>query len=401
MPGALLQYRTEISLTMARQTLVYGFDSIKVWEPSVAINRVVRASIRQYVYDVLAREIKERLEAGRKLPPNRELATRFNTSSFTISQALRDLARDGYVVSRNGVGTFIANTRPHLSIGDSIAICMSGHGHIYGDLALLMSRRLQQARFLPLLVELSASDGAQNLEEVARSGVNTFFVHGSIHFDHEVLNKPLLRDRNVIGFLRWEAPRRSNQHLVLSDLEAGAREVAHCLWERGRRRLLICASTERHVRMGQLAGVDERPPRDCRNPSTVVAETWQQLGGRWDFFEVPPASHKHLTMDEQALLARFDDARQRPTAVFSAQDNLVHQVQAVLGREQPAVLETVDFFGFYDTPWSHAGQPPFSSVDLDLDEVAREACSLMERLRDEPQLPPVTHLIPPKLALRF
>lgn len=68
------------------------------------------------LYYQLAAAIRERiragtLAAGEQLPAERELAERAGISRMTARQALADLARSGDVVSRHGVGTFVAEPK--------------------------------------------------------------------------------------------------------------------------------------------------------------------------------------------------------------------------------------------------------------------------------------------------
>lgn len=49
------------------------------------------------------------LGPGRPLPPEREFATDLGVSRSTLRQSLEQLAKEGYVATRPGAGTFIAN----------------------------------------------------------------------------------------------------------------------------------------------------------------------------------------------------------------------------------------------------------------------------------------------------
>lgn len=51
--------------------------------------------------------------AGDQIPPERELCDQFNVARETLRRALDDLARDGYLIRRQGAGTFVA--RPKLT----------------------------------------------------------------------------------------------------------------------------------------------------------------------------------------------------------------------------------------------------------------------------------------------
>jgi len=49
-----------------------------------------------------------RLEAGARLPSIRELAGAAGISNITVKRAYADLEREGYVVARQGLGSFVA-----------------------------------------------------------------------------------------------------------------------------------------------------------------------------------------------------------------------------------------------------------------------------------------------------
>ena len=54
-------------------------------------------------------EVIETLQTGDRLPPERELASRFGVSRMTLRQAISSLATAGYVVRVQGDGTFVAD----------------------------------------------------------------------------------------------------------------------------------------------------------------------------------------------------------------------------------------------------------------------------------------------------
>ena len=54
-------------------------------------------------------EVIETLQTGDRLPPERELASRFGVSRMTLRQAISSLANAGYVVRVQGDGTFVAD----------------------------------------------------------------------------------------------------------------------------------------------------------------------------------------------------------------------------------------------------------------------------------------------------
>lgn len=56
------------------------------------------------------------LEAHDRVPSEHELVDTLGVSRMTVNRALRELADDGFVVRLPGVGTFVADSRPHSDV---------------------------------------------------------------------------------------------------------------------------------------------------------------------------------------------------------------------------------------------------------------------------------------------
>lgn len=63
-----------------------------------------RLLIQHYIYDLQARSGGE----SRQLPSSRELAAQFGVSRCTVTRELEKLVRDGVLVTKQGIGTFLA-----------------------------------------------------------------------------------------------------------------------------------------------------------------------------------------------------------------------------------------------------------------------------------------------------
>ena len=59
---------------------------------------------------------KNDLKPGDKLPPERELAARFQTSRHSVREALRVLENQGVITSQMGSGTYVARIQKESSI---------------------------------------------------------------------------------------------------------------------------------------------------------------------------------------------------------------------------------------------------------------------------------------------
>ena len=56
------------------------------------------------------------LQANDRVPSENELVGTLGVSRMTVNRALRELADDGFVVRLAGVGTFVADSRPHSDV---------------------------------------------------------------------------------------------------------------------------------------------------------------------------------------------------------------------------------------------------------------------------------------------
>lgn len=94
-----------------------------------------------------------RYSPGDKLPTVRELAVDLGVNYNTVSKVYQDIERDGYIVSRRGKGTFVAE-RPaeeaqndldevEVLTDDYIRQCLE-LGVPLGDIAGLVSRRVEE-----------------------------------------------------------------------------------------------------------------------------------------------------------------------------------------------------------------------------------------------------------------
>lgn len=71
--------------------------------------------------------------AGHRLPSEQDLVNRFGISRMTINRALRELAEQGRIVRVSGVGSFVAEDKPQLTLLQiaSIASEIRRRGHDY------------------------------------------------------------------------------------------------------------------------------------------------------------------------------------------------------------------------------------------------------------------------------
>lgn len=73
--------------------------------------------IYEQIRDAIREEIlKEKLKAGEKLPSVRALARELSISILTVKKAYDELEKEGFIVSKQGLGTFVGEDDPKLRI---------------------------------------------------------------------------------------------------------------------------------------------------------------------------------------------------------------------------------------------------------------------------------------------
>ncbi len=97
--------------------------------------------------------VRRKLQAGQKLPPERQITAKFGVSLMTVREAMIKLSSEGLIERRQGAGTFVAQkakvgTVAILANLDSLA---SKVGYYYRDVVEFAKRHIKQAGFRPVL----------------------------------------------------------------------------------------------------------------------------------------------------------------------------------------------------------------------------------------------------------
>jgi DNA-binding LacI/PurR family transcriptional regulator len=360
-----------------------------------------QATIRQRVYETMRRKITSgHWRVGERLPSMKSLARNFHASVFPVHQALELLQEEGYVVKRHGSGTYVAETRPTVTLADTVALCLQAHAHVFGDLSMLLARHLHERRISPVVVDTDQPSGMELMCELARSGVRVFVVNGHEHFPFGVLQQPVFGRAVVLGIINWDGPRLPGLLRVLTDYEDGGRMVARSLFERGHRHVLIITTSTRHfVRSCASDGLTSANPRRLMHGHSFLLE-WSALGGRWSMIKSRVVDAQVVELDQDEFAGRFTGRADAPTAVFGFRDIEALLAQKAIRERLPELDGRVEVFGYFDTPWSRAGHPPISTVSLCLEKLAAEASAMIEQTLRGDIVEPDTRIIRPRLLIR-
>lgn len=150
--------------------------------PEVDIRPIRRARARDEVVDQL-RALMERgvLRPGDRLPSERDLATRFEVSRATVSQALSVLQATGLVESRTGEGTFARAERGDMNVTDLASALRMARGTLIEQLEL---RRLIEPQVAFLAAERADAADVDNLQRYL-SAQETLLAQGRPFIDED------------------------------------------------------------------------------------------------------------------------------------------------------------------------------------------------------------------------
>lgn len=318
--------------------------------------------------------VSSRVPVGQRLAPIKDLARRLRTSPTTVRAALAEMARKGYVELRHGSGTYVCQSFRAMTLRDSAVLCGRPHGHVWSDLMAGLTRGLSERGRMTTVFDVTRQLDAQ-FNRLLGSEADSFFIDGRRDFPHARLNDARAEHKHVIILVAWESvdPCPPGAHQVLSDFEAGGRCVAEHLFEAGHRRVLIAGPHDSFAvfQRGHLA----HPAM----PLPGFVRRFTELGGFWTAFPRHYVAEEGMHLDHDALAAQMT-GDEPPTAVFGLRDIDAWLVQGTLRRVAPHLADRVELVGYYNTPWSQAGHPPITSVDIDTEAIASHALRIADSL---------------------
>jgi LacI family transcriptional regulator len=195
-----------------------------------------------------------------------------------------------------------------------------------------------------------------------------------------------------VGVLDWEAPPKTPAvWQVVVDYAQGARQMAAHLAGLGHKRILFAGTAT------QTYFLDNAPERG--NVASLIAAAWTATGGTWRKCSSKTLDGGEGFPDAAEVLAYFD-APDAPTAIWGLRDVEAVRLQRLLQTERPHLAASVAIVGWYDSIWSSAGDPPITSLNLNLSEIADRTVATIAALAADPHPSPCTHRIPPKLVIR-
>ena len=146
---------------------------------------MLKAVKKTRIYEDVVSQIHElitdgRLKAGDQLPSERELAETFKVSRTSVREALRALETQGLMVTRTGMGTFVADL-PTESLVELLAKLLIEAKDALAD--IFEMRKLIEPQIAALAAERASKSDIEGMREIlkkwlSRGKTNCFFEIG-------------------------------------------------------------------------------------------------------------------------------------------------------------------------------------------------------------------------------
>ncbi len=320
------------------------------------------------------------IQAGRQLPTNAELQRRFRTTPVTVHRAIRSLVADGFVHTKERLGSFVVERLPHHSNyalvfpSDPTAPGEEWNWSRYYQVLTMAAAMMQQQTGLRLGtyhgigLHADNEDRQRLLTQIARhqlAGI-IFANHPGVLVGNPIVDnpsvprvafsaEPTIPNLPVIAFVNWWE--RALEHLH----------------QQGRRRIAVLTNALTTALLNQIAAA-------FQERGLGFTPAWCQAAHWRDTLAV-----KHSV---ELLLDRPDG--QRPDGLLIMDDNLVEAAVAGLMAAGVAVPEKVAVVAHANFPLPPVRVLPLTLLGYDWGECLRVATGLLDRQRRGETVPAVT-----------
>lgn len=329
------------------------------------------------------------LTPGDRIPTHTELMRRFRASERTVLQALDALQRDGRIIRKNGVGTFVAdsaNTAPpsrrEVAAATIIAVTPPDHAYFKYCTEILF----EQARGRGLTIECHFVDDA---DPVLPAALESGAVPGGFLLFHHGLEP--------VGVRLWEQGHRvvvlgvppAGVHprvpCVHADHElSGYLQVRHLL-DAGHRRLVI-VHPDGDLRDTVRWQGHQRAMEEAERRYGISATLRVVQGEEWADWLADPDR-----------VSAYFSAPDAPTGLAAWNDHVAARLLGLLNRCGISVPEQVSLVGCDSLPEGTLVHPAISTIDNAIDRLIHAALDLLTRA-ERPPSPVVMTTVPTFVA---
>jgi DNA-binding LacI/PurR family transcriptional regulator len=339
-------------------------------------------------------ELCASLRPGDRIPTHTELMRRFGASERAVRFALEELQREGKIIRKNGVGTFVAErgaaglpgaslAAPALLDSRTVVVIARPDSSFFDRCVSLLYQHAESADLNLVCLPIDPATGPS-----LTPPPDSHRPLGFILFNYRLM-APLARDLQDAGcrvVVVGAPPADVTPEVpcVYNDHELGGYLVVRHLLDLGHRRLAFYGDADlpRSLRWRGY----QRALREAQRGSVEVQST------------VLPLEEIGAWTKEPELAARYFRRPDAPTAVAAWNDHEALLLLSALKRAGVRVPEEVSLTGYDALPEGELIDPPLTTVDHAIDRQLQAALNVLTR----PTPPPASHtvVVLPTLAPR-
>lgn len=350
---------------------------------------------QQSVFLALKQDILNGKYASGKFPSERVLMRRFNASRSLIRNVIRELKFEGFLVCRQGSGTFV--TKGARNLGGCIGLVIPGvlHEEIFPPICHEISNIAQKEGFNLLLSDITEEDFELRaariralVEEYIKQNVsgvifqpleflkdspriNAEIVQALVNagvsvvlLDYDFVPSPGRSEYDLVGIDNFEAGRRMGEHLV----QAGAKRIAFMMKDNWAFSVLNRCEGVRHVAVA----------KGCAARNFVL----------------------YAEPEDSAAVAKFLRGRNAPDAIVCGNDTVAAHLLVTLRKLGIEVPGKVKVAGFDDVAHAALVQPALTTIRQPCRDIARVLFEVLFRRMRERDRPPCTIYLNAPLIVR-
>jgi len=333
-------------------------------------------------YETLAKEIHDGILSGKitgKLPGVRELSRAHGLNHKTVKKSLDLLQEQGIVYSVRGRGMYVSSSRDSQNI--KITLLMMTSGDVYGAMYTRIFTGLAKMKIKPRVIDILSYEYRQHmiarLSEAAVDKPDILIVQAhcsDIHYPtFRKLRASFKRVLFIEAFEFGGLPKDSEY--ILADYYRGAFLAAEHLIAQGCRKILFLRADPKNPQYGKFV-----THADAEKGFMTAAK---ESGKKIHTSVVMPDFH-----DIHSALGTIKNAfvTHRPDAVVAMADYWLYLMYPVISSLKLRIPQDIKTVGFYDTPWSTAACPEFSSISINETHIADKVVELVNN-NAAPSLP--------------
>lgn len=345
--------------------------------PPVKQQEIV-VSLRQKIVDGI-------YAPGGRLPTRNELELAFDVSSVTIQRALEELIHDGFVYADGRRGTFVSQTPPHRTryavIFSTLQTELSSARRFWSALMYeAINIEHSEPRQLPLFYGIREGIGSQDLERLTQD-IRAQRIAGLIFSSERCLvpDTPLVDAPNLPRVVIRSVSSATLPSVWLDDEKLVTRALDY-FHARGRKRVALLTHggwLNNPIRLDQF-----RKAAAARG--MYFPQHWLQFGDL-DY----PGTARNV-----AQLLAMGNGKERPDALFIADDNLVEHAAGGIMAAGVAVPGDIELVGHCNFPWATPSVLPVKRLGYDAKDVLRACVDSIDAQRRGETVPSVTRIAP-------